>query len=56
LDIPHSYCKVIPFTDDGIEWENGKPTPEEKVFASGSYTLAKIAKKYYEQELLYQRI
>jgi len=47
LNIPHSYCKVVPFTDDGIEWEDVPPESHERCFASGSYTLAKIAKKYY---------
>ena len=48
LKIPYSYCKVIPFTEDGIEWEGERPSPDTKCFASGSYTLAKIAKKYYK--------
>ena len=48
MEIPHTYCKVVPFTDDGIEYETEPPNEGTRCFASGSYTLAKIAKKYYE--------
>ncbi len=50
LGIEHTFCKVIPFTDDGIEFEGDvtieslKDTP---VFTYGSYTLAKIARKHF---------
>jgi hypothetical protein len=47
LGIQYSYCKVIPFTDDGIEFEDYEPPKDTPVFTTGSYTLAKIAKKYY---------
>lgn len=48
LSIPHTYCKVIPFTDDGIEYEAKAPDPSVPVFTCGSYTLAKIAAKHYK--------
>jgi len=47
FEIPISYCRVIPFSTDGIEFESDEPDPKKKIFTYGSYTLAIIAKKYY---------
>lgn len=51
LGIEHSMCKVIPFTADGIEFSDGvsyESLKDKPVFTYGSYTLAKIAKKYFK--------
>jgi hypothetical protein len=51
LDIPYTMCKVVPFTDDGIEFPEGisyETFKDIPVFTYGSYTLAKIAKKHFK--------
>lgn len=61
LDLSYTFCDVIPFTDDGIYFEdeeydddNWKESPtfqsllDKPIFAFGSYTLAKIAKKHFK--------
>jgi hypothetical protein len=50
FEIPYSNCRVIPFSEDGIEFEDGntiESLKDEFVFVYGSYTLARIAKKYF---------
>ena len=48
--IPYTDCKVIPFSEDGIEFEDGstyESLKDEFIFVYGSYTLARISKKYF---------
>lgn len=51
LGIDYSMCKVIPFSEDGIEFDEGdsyESLKDKPVFTYGSYTLAKIAKKHFK--------
>lgn len=51
LGVEHTMCKVVPFSDDGIEFTNGESyesLQDTPIFTYGSYTLAKIAKKYFK--------
>lgn len=42
-EIPHSFCDVIPFSEELLNYQINNP-----VFAFGSYSLAKIAAKQYK--------
>jgi hypothetical protein len=47
--IPYTNCSVVPFSEDGITFENGKTYEDfqdDFTFVYGSYTLANIAKKH----------
>ncbi len=45
MDIKHSFCNVIPFSDDIIDLEIELIKIKEPIFVYGSYTLSKIIKR-----------
>lgn len=50
LDISYTNCKVIPFSEDEIEFEDDntyESLKNEFIFVYGSYTLARISKLYF---------
>lgn len=47
MDIEYYFADVIPFSSDGIQWLDGYPDRNDKVFSYGSYTLANIATKHF---------
>jgi len=49
LNTPYFLAQAIPFSEDGIIYENEKqPDPSLPCFTYGSYTLAHISKKYFK--------
>ena len=47
MDCEYYFADVIPFSSDGIQWMDGYPDRNDKVFSYGSYTLANIAAKHF---------